>query len=66
MDSHKNHKAFVQIAKRIESGHNECCSALIHWYIDNSILYEYIKIVEIFGQKVGVRSKDKTYGSDCI
>ena len=29
MDSHKNHKAFVQMAKRLErkSGHNECCSA---------------------------------------
>ena len=28
MDSHKNHKALVQIAKRIEwtSGHYECCS----------------------------------------
>ena len=25
--------------------------------IDNSILYEYIRIVEIFGQKVGVRTK---------
>ena len=30
MDTHKNHKAFVQMANRIErtSGHNECCSVL--------------------------------------
>ena len=29
MDSHKNQKAFVQVAKWIEwtSDHNECCSA---------------------------------------
>ena len=29
MDSHKNHKAFVQMAKRLEHmlGHNECFSA---------------------------------------
>ena len=29
MDSHKTHKAFVQMAKRLERtlGHNECCSA---------------------------------------
>ena len=29
MDSHKNHKAFVQMAKWSEGtlGHNECCSA---------------------------------------
>ena len=28
LDSHKNHKAFVRMAKRLEqmSGHNECCS----------------------------------------
>ena len=28
MDSHKTHKAFVQMAKRLEqtSGYNECCS----------------------------------------
>ena len=29
MDSHKNHKAFVQMAKQT-SGHNECCSAPSH------------------------------------
>ena len=29
MDSHKTHKAFIQMAKRLDrmSGHNECCSA---------------------------------------
>ena len=29
MDSHKTHKAFIQMAKRLErtSGHNEYCSA---------------------------------------
>ena len=29
MDSHKTHKAFVQMAKWLErtSGHNKCCSA---------------------------------------
>ena len=55
MDSHKTHKAFIQVAKRLEgmSGHNECCSAPSLCWVPACVLCERHTIVKY---------KNKHYG----